>query len=546
LIKVDKMKLSFRLLLAMSISMLVMMLLVLLAISFQSKAGKRLDRALNNLVPSMNDLNVATDSFVELWVATHRLVLNPDKVNAAKQHEVIERANQKIRAALENYGNSNIYDAIDKDLLKKDKERLSAYLLSIGKITQLEQAQGDARHAVALIMEGDVRKRADEFLAAVRQHVVYNIRIADALQHEDEQALHKSQIILFSLAGSALLILALLYHNVYRAIIGGLNKICSTLSGLNTQKDLTIRLTPSGKDEVSETFRSVNALIVNLHASFTEMHGCANAVIAASQALRQTAREVSSASAQQSEVSGSMAASVGQMSVSINHIADRTAHTHQLANEAGMLATQGSSTIAQTIKDIHQISGAVEQSGSSIRELENYGNNVNAIVLVIKEIADQTNLLALNAAIEAARAGELGRGFAVVADEVRKLAERTSLSTQEISETINAMRERSTMATDQMRMAEELVRVGVARADDADQAILRIGKATGATVGMVEEISGAIQEQGVSANNLSKRIGQVAEMADASSGAAEAAAASSDGLFDLAQKQITILGQYRI
>jgi methyl-accepting chemotaxis protein len=168
------------------------------------------------------------------------------------------------------------------------------------------------------------------------------------------------------------------------------------------------------------------------------------------------------------------------------------------------------------------------------------------VVLVIKDIADQTNLLALNAAIEAARAGELGRGFAVVADEVRKLAERTAVSTQEISQTINAMREKSTQATEQMKVAEELARMGVSRADDADQAIGRIGDATGNTVKMVEEMAISITEQGLAANSIAQRIEQVVQMAEASSVSAADAARNAGQLLSLAEKQIGIIQQYTL
>ncbi len=80
---------------------------------------------------------------------------------------------------------------------------------------------------------------------------------------------------------------------------------------------------------------------------------------------------------------------------------------------------------------------------TSVSELTNNVDQVNAVLTVINGIADQTNLLALNAAIEAARAGEHGRGFAVVAEEVRNLSQNTQRSITQVEEILSRLRRSS-------------------------------------------------------------------------------------------------------
>ncbi len=145
--------------------------------------------------------------------------------------------------------------------------------------------------------------------------------------------------------------------------------------------------------------------------------------------------------------------------------------------------------------DINEIAGSVDQASTSIRELGTQSERISSVVAVIREVADQTNLLALNAAIEAARAGEQGRGFAVVADEVRKLAERTAMSTREISEMVESVRSGARAAVERMELAVVRVSAGVERAEGASTSIREIGAASRNAVGMVSEITDAIREQ---------------------------------------------------
>lgn len=210
------------------------------------------------------------------------------------------------------------------------------------------------------------------------------------------------------------------------------------------------------------------------------------------------------------------------------------------------MATSGEMVIGQTVTDIQDIATTVREAAELIHSLEKHSQEISNVVAVIKEVADQTNLLALNAAIEAARAGEQGRGFAVVADEVRKLAERTAVSTKEISETIDVMRTSAGNAVSSMEGVVIKVGIGVESAQEASSTIKRIGEGSRNAVGMVGEITEAIREQATAMNNIATQVERIAQMSEESSAAAANSADTAHDLDRLATDMRRIVSSYKV
>ena len=98
-----------------------------------------------------------------------------------------------------------------------------------------------------------------------------------------------------------------------------------------------------------------------------------------------------------------------------------------------------------------------EDVGRNISLLSDEANSISEFVKRIAEIAHKTNMLSLNASIEAARAGEAGRGFAVVAEQIRDLADNSAAASNEISNKIDIINERTKESVDAANNASSMV-----------------------------------------------------------------------------------------
>jgi methyl-accepting chemotaxis protein len=257
--------------------------------------------------------------------------------------------------------------------------------------------------------------------------------------------------------------------------------------------------------ELGATIEEIAQQMEKLFGTVEEVSSSINEMSVAVQQISENIEILSSSS----EVTAS---SVTQLDASIKEIEENAEKTNSLSEEAAQDAQQGKEAVAATIEGIMAVRETVEKAGRVIQDLGNQSSEIGKILTVIDEIADQTSLLALNAAIIAAQAGEHGRGFAVVADEIRELAERTAVSTRDISAIIGRLQTGTRDAVTAMAAGTERVHKEVERSKLAGNALEKIRVSTSKSSEQVRSIVRATKEQARGSKQITNSINQVASM----------------------------------
>jgi len=225
-----------------------------------------------------------------------------------------------------------------------------------------------------------------------------------------------------------------------------------------------------GMLEIADRFeRQVKEVVDGVSSAATEMQATAQQMSATAEETSRQSANVASASDEATANVQTVAATTEQLSASISEIGRQVMQSAKIAQNA----------VAEA-----------ETTNETVQGLAEAASRIGDVVRLINDIAGQTNLLALNATIEAARAGEAGKGFAVVAQEVKNLANQTAKATEEISQQILAVQEETNGA------------VG---------AIEKIRSIIGEVNDIATTISSAVEQQGVSTQEIARNVQQAAK-----------------------------------
>lgn len=540
----NTMTISRRILLMVMASIIALILIGGVGLYVSNEQTESIRKIQGDVLPSIQTLSEARQAYMELRVGIYTHLVNTDQAAIQSVEKRIEDASNSLTKHLATYENM-ISNEQDKKLLEVEANDLKAYKeLMLNRVLPLSR-QNDKEGARNLIVAegtalgGKVRKNLSD-------HMELNKNVGDEVVNSAIASASLGKTVSLSVILGGVLVVGLFGFFLLAYVRQSLNQIQSMVSKVEHDLDFTVRVEVTRQDEIGQTTSGLNRLLDKLQANLKSIADGAHSVASAASLMSSTSSQVAVASHQQSEGASDMAATVEELTVSINHVGDRAQEANGLSSNSGQLAASGEKVISQTVSDIQDIAATVSEAAELIHGLEKHSQEISTVVAVIKEVADQTNLLALNAAIEAARAGEQGRGFAVVADEVRKLAERTALSTQEISSTIDTMRTGASNAVSSMASVVNKVAKGVESAQEANAAIIQIGQGSREAVAMVEEITSSIREQASATNNIAIQVERIAQMSEESSAAAGNSAETARDLDRLATNMRQIVSAYKL
>ncbi len=217
-----------------------------------------------------------------------------------------------------------------------------------------------------------------------------------------------------------------------------------------------------------------------------------------------------------------------EMNGTVIEIAKNSNHSAELAENTKKKAHDGASIIKQSEDTMVRLRDESLAIRVSMGELAQHAQSINAVMGVISDIADQTNLLALNAAIEAARAGEAGRGFAVVADEVRKLAEKTMISTSDVSSAITAIQQSTELNVRQIDVTVKSIEEAAGLAITSGESLSGILEMAEESADGIRAIATASEEQSATSDEIAQSVADVSNIVnDTTQAMSEAAQAVS-------------------
>jgi len=368
--------------------------------------------------------------------------------------------------------------------------------------------------------------------------------LQDTSQIESVASSQWTLLLALTFCMAALLVFIVVY--ISKKFEQPIHKLSQQMIKISTEHDLSLRAEEIGSDEVVQLASACNDLLIRFDELIGGVNGSVGALKEATQELSLVTESSSELTAKQQSESQQLATAMNQMAATAQEVAKNAADTAAAVHNAEESAQHSAEIAVAAMCAMDNLVAEVDSAAGVVSKLEDDSSSIGMVLDVIKNIAEQTNLLALNAAIEAARAGEQGRGFAVVADEVRTLASRTQESTNEIQTMIEKLQSGTQDAVKVMLHAKALGEDGSAQTEATAEALAEISGSVKSINDMTTQIASAAEEQTAVAEEMSRNIVSISEVADSTVAGSMKTAETTEHLKSLSEQLQHSLGDYSI
>ena len=346
-------------------------------------------------------------------------------------------------------------------------------------------------------------------------------------------------------AVAGLVIAGLLSVLLTRPIASAVKQVADAARGL-AMGDLDQTISVDTQDELGDMAEAFSTMLTQLRQLTTEVHGGAQSISGAGEAILTAVAQQSAGATAQSAAIAETSATVEEVKASAQQATQLAESVAATSREADRIASEGVAAVDDATGGMAIIREKVESIADQILALSEQSQQIGEIISSVGDLADQSNMLALNAAIEATRAGEHGRGFAVVAQEIRALAEQSKAATAQVRAILSDVQRATNAAVMATEEGTKGVDAGARLIDRAGETITGLASVIQDASSSAQQITAAVRQHSIGMEQIVAAMTDIGHVTNQNLKAASSTQSAAEELTQLARRLATVVAGYRM